>query len=343
MLLQKLSPWSLFFSLILSLSVIWGSLSPHGLTLWLIIEINMYSFVPLILARTSGINRKEAAMKYLLIQAIGSVVFLLSLIDLQVNFLPSTFSFMILITASLLKIGAAPLHHWFPSVLRSLSWPICSLLLTIQKILPLILISWALQPINSTSSIIFLFAIIGALVGGWGGINQSILRPLLAYSRIGHISWIITSAAISKSLIWLYVSIYILNIIPLILILSITIKSPSSELKSLLYLSSNQRIIITFLFFSLGGLPPLLGFFPKLLLFSIITSKSLLLMICLIIGSLINLYYYFKFRFIILLNKSTLPLSKPKTLLTPILPIIILSFFICSWLFLYAMTLLNKP
>nr|BDE56977.1 NADH dehydrogenase subunit 2 [Travisia sanrikuensis] len=337
MLLRLFSPWNFFFSFILFGSILSGSLSPHGLTLWLTMEINMYTFIPLMLSSTASTNRKEAAMKYLLAQAVGSIILLMSLIDLQVNFFPSLLSSSMLVTSGLLKMGTAPLHHWFPSVMGSLSWPMCTLLLTIQKILPLTLIFWTLQP-NSFPllSLIFFSASMSTIIGGWGGMNQSMLRPLLAYSSIGHMGWMLASATISKSLMWIYFFIYLINVIPLVTTLSFTIKTSSTELKTLLLLSFKQRTIISLLFFSLGGLPPLLGFFPKLLLFSFLASSAPFLTLFLIMGSLMNLYYYFKFTFIILQNKpniqNNLTPSNLKSMILSLLSMVTLFFFILPWL-----------
>jgi len=85
-------------------------------TAWLGLELNLLSFIPLISSK-SNLYSSEAALKYFLIQALGSALilaaapgFLLNLIEPQV----------IILSALLLKIGAAPVHFWFPSVIQGI-------------------------------------------------------------------------------------------------------------------------------------------------------------------------------------------------------------------------------
>lgn len=87
----------------------------------------------------------------------------------------------------MLKIGAAPLHFWFPSVIRGLSWGRCIVLLRIQKIAPLGLLSYIVREVD-ISGLIIVRVIAGAIVGSVGGLNQVFLRKIIAYSSINHIS-----------------------------------------------------------------------------------------------------------------------------------------------------------
>ena len=45
----------------------------------------------------------------------------------------------------LIKTGAAPVHSWFPRVIQGLSWRNCFILITVQKIAPLILIYYLIN------------------------------------------------------------------------------------------------------------------------------------------------------------------------------------------------------
>ena len=68
------------------------------------------------------------------------------------------------------------------------------------------------------------------------------------------------------------------------------------------FLINNNKKVITFLLFSsllsLGGLPPFLGFLPKLIVIqSIITNLSILIISIIVILSLITLYYYLRISY----------------------------------------------
>mgnify|MGYP001551554496 CR=1 FL=1 len=282
-------------STIFIITLISGSLicisRPQWLFAWIGLEINLLSFVPLILQRQAH-QETEAAIKYFLTQALGSGILLLGRLTLKLTTSsqsPQYYAPTLLICALLLKMGAAPFHYWFPGVISILSWPLCILLTTWQKVAPLLLFT-LITPFSL--SWLPLFAIIGAIIGGLGGINQSQLRPLIAYSSIGHIAWILAALWINQFIVTRYLIIYITISIALILILwtsSLTLRNVSN----INQLSLLSIVVVLILFFSLGGLPPFLGFLPKwIVLQQVISNWALGLAIILIMGALINLFYY---------------------------------------------------
>ena len=65
---------------------------------------------------------------------------------------------------------------------------------------------------KSLSLIALVVSLLGAgsrLAGGFGGLNQTQVRALLAYSSIGHIGWIIFGLSSRESTIKVYFVIYI--------------------------------------------------------------------------------------------------------------------------------------
>lgn len=318
---------------------------------WIGLELNLLSFIPLITAFSNN-RETEAAIKYFLAQAIGSGLLLLGAFNKYIilelynpNLLSTQFSSIIIIIALFIKLGAAPCHFWFPVVMRKLSWPLCIILSTWQKFAPLIIL--ASSNISPNSSLIMILGSIGRLIGGIGGLNQTQLRPLLAYSSIGHLGWMIRSPSLSTIRAYFFIySIITSSIILLLWILSTNHWSPKLSISVITPAYSFSLLI---LILSLAGLPPFLGFLPKwIILSSISTSNiSILWPILLIIGSTIQLYYYLtlmlsffiKTRNYIVkpnLNTSTWPqiFTLIRTITLGLSPIIIL---IC------AMTLFNKP
>nr|AYW52311.1 NADH dehydrogenase subunit 2 [Anthribidae sp. 9 ACP-2013] len=279
----------LFFnSLILSTIITATSIS--WLMMWIGLEINLLSMMPLMNSKFNNFSN-EAMLKYFISQSLASMIFLFSIIMFMNLNIPSYFYILILILNSslLLKMGAAPLHFWFPQVMEGLNWNMSMLMLTWQKIAPFIVISY-----NMKMSVFLLFFIISSsIVGSILGLNQISLRKILTFSSINHISWMLSSLMNSTYLWMIYFITYSfisLNIIIMFKKLNIF------YLKQLiLKLNSNKMIKFFFLsnFFSLGGIPPFLGFLPKWMTINFLMDKNLwMISIILIFFSLITLFFY---------------------------------------------------
>lgn len=270
----------------------------NWLYLWMGMELNLLSFIPLV-ARSQILQETEARVKYFIIQAVGSGLILTAGIistNPLTNFSFSPTIITIFIIRIAVKLGIAPCHQWLPHVISSISWFICIILATWQKISPILLLIM-LAP-RETPFILFIIAILRAIVGGVGGINQSQLRALLAYSSIGHISWILITTQCSFNTFVIYFSTYILITVGLV---SLLIKR-NSILSRLSFSLSRIRItifsLIIIVIFSLGGLPPFLGFIPKWIIINTLADINLYtIIIILILGRLINLFYYFNITF----------------------------------------------
>lgn len=274
------------------------SLSAHSwFTIWIGLELNLFGFIPLII--TSNKNQeKEAACKYFLAQAAPSAIFLLCLLLVTDLHLSSLF----LTIALLIKMGIAPCHQWFPSVINSLPWIQAWILITVQKIAPFFLL---IQTINNSPILTSIVAGLSSIVGGIGGINQTLLRPLIAYSSIGHIGWILRAILVSNRSATLYFISYLLIVSTTIfraILLNLNSIAVSTKVE-------NNPILILFLilsFINIGGLPPFFGFFIKATIINhLLRINFFLLTLLLILGSVINLFYYLKIVFINTLRTPT--------------------------------------
>uniref|UniRef100_UPI0030035F92 NADH dehydrogenase subunit 2 n=1 Tax=Arria pura TaxID=2908859 RepID=UPI0030035F92 len=262
---------------------------------WMGLEINLLSFIPL-LSSNMNVFTTEASLKYFLIQAIASST-LLFMIILKLNihemfYLIKNLAWNnLLLIPFLMKVACAPLHWWLPAMIEGLSWLNCFLLLTIQKITPLLLISYLLT--NSYFSQLLIVS--SAFMGAIGGLNQISTRKILTYSSINHIGWML-SAIIMNSNLWLmYFIIYTINIVVIINLLSTT----NTMYISQAFNSLNNTKMVKFMLFtsllSLGGLPPFLGFFPKWIIIHFMTQNMMITMsMILIVTSLFTLYYYIR-------------------------------------------------
>lgn len=266
--------------------------SSSWLGIWIGLEINLLSFVPLINKRGTPYET-ESAIKYFLVQAIASILFLIAiLIGELIDFSINTYSPYLISRALLIKIGAAPFHFWFPGVMEGISWINCFILITWQKIAPFILISYKL-----INNILIIVIFISTLIGSVGGLNQNSTRKIIAYSSIGHLGWIISALLIRNQLWLIYFIIYsLLNIA----VLYLFFKQSIYQLSQAYFVKSNPlikfSIIISIL--SLGGLPPFLGFLPKwLVIQGLSTHYSFFILLFIVIITLITLYFYIRIIF----------------------------------------------
>lgn len=81
------------------------------------------------------------------------------------------------------------------------------ILLTWQKLAPISVLYQILPSINL--DLILTLSILSIIIGGWGGLNQTQLRKIIAYSSIAHIGWITAILPYNPTIILLNLIIYI--------------------------------------------------------------------------------------------------------------------------------------
>nr|AMH85487.1 NADH dehydrogenase subunit 2 [Microsepsis sp. ACMJ-2016] len=260
---------------------------------WMGLEINLLSFIPL-MSDNNNLVSTEASLKYFLTQALASSVLLFAVIlfmlENHFTFQINNYSSWIILSSLLLKSGTAPFHFWFPNVMEGLSWMNSLILMTWQKIAPLMLISYLIiKPLLICS--IFLSAVIGAL----GGFNQTSLRKLMAFSSINHLSWMISAMMISESLWLMYFSIYSFLSFTIVFMLKIFNIFHINQLFAMFNNSKMFKLFSLLNLLSLGGLPPFMGFLPKWLLIQSLTLyNQLFLLTFMVLMTLITLYFYMR-------------------------------------------------
>nr|YP_010936428.1 NADH dehydrogenase subunit 2 [Agetocera filicornis]WKW54881.1 NADH dehydrogenase subunit 2 [Agetocera filicornis] len=278
--------------------------------MWIGLEINLLSIIPLMKAH-NNVYPAEAAIKYFITQSLASTLILFAIL-MSLNFSEFitnelNYWFMLIMASALLtKLGAAPFHAWFPEVMEGLNWMNSLILLTWQKLAPMILVMYNLEMKNFFTIVI----IISSIIGGILGFNQISLRKLMAYSSITHISWMLASM-LSMKMIWLnYFIIYSIISLNIILIFHFFKIFYLNQLLSIMNTDKLIKLFFTMNFLSLGGLPPFMGFMPKWLVINgLVNSKFYMMSTILIIFTLITLYFYLRMTF------STLTITMSENLL----------------------------
>nr|YP_009663916.1 NADH dehydrogenase subunit 2 [Synthesiomyia nudiseta]QCW07949.1 NADH dehydrogenase subunit 2 [Synthesiomyia nudiseta] len=264
------------------------------LSAWMGLEINLLAFIPLM--SDNKLMSNEASLKYFLTQALASSVFLFAVILFLLNLSKTNstqFMEMIIFSTLLLKSGSAPFHFWFPNVMEGLSWNNSLILMTWQKIAPLMLISYMMF-----KPLIMVSIIMSSLIGALGGLNQTSLRKLMAYSSINHLSWML-AAIYSSNLLWItYFMFYSFLSFTMIFMFNMFKISHINQLFSLYFNNKSMKFFMFFNLLSLGGLPPFLGFMPKLLVIQALTiNNQLFLLTFMVMMTLITLYFYMRLSY----------------------------------------------
>nr|YP_009045182.1 NADH dehydrogenase subunit 2 [Athyma selenophora]AHA03533.1 NADH dehydrogenase subunit 2 [Athyma selenophora] len=275
----------LFFSTMISVS------SNSWLGCWIGLEINLLSFIPLISINNNLLN-SEASLKYFLTQSIASINFLFSILlslFLMKNFFFNNFFSIIINSSLLMKMGSTPFHFWFPNIMEGLSWFNCFILMTWQKITPMILLSYYFN-----LNFLYFIMIFNVLIGAMGSFNQTSLRKLMAFSSINNLGWMISSMIISENLWLIYFIFY--SIFTFIMCFLFYIIN-TFFISQLFFFNMNFLIKISIMinFLSLGGLPPFLGFFPKWIVINYLLNNNLFIIsFMFVMSSLILLFVYIR-------------------------------------------------
>nr|YP_009433045.1 NADH dehydrogenase subunit 2 [Culex coronator]ATD12058.1 NADH dehydrogenase subunit 2 [Culex coronator] len=264
---------------------------------WMGLEINLLSFIPLMNEGKKNLMTSESSLKYFLTQAFASSILLFAIIlmmmSFNLNWINNNFYELLILSTLLLKNGAAPFHFWFPGVMEGLNWINGLILMTWQKIAPLMLISY-----NINYNFFLVAIILSMIIGALGGLNQTSLRKLMAFSSINHLGWMLM-AMMNNELLWLvYFMFYFFLSMSIVLMFN---NLKLFHFNQIFNLSIMNPVIKFFLFLnllSLGGLPPFLGFLPKwLVIQNLVETHQLFLLFISVCLTLITLYYYLRMSY----------------------------------------------
>nr|YP_010443297.1 NADH dehydrogenase subunit 2 [Apogonia splendida]UTE83825.1 NADH dehydrogenase subunit 2 [Apogonia splendida] len=289
--------YKFMFTSFLMLGTLISISSYSWMSMWMGLEINLLSIIPL-MNSTKNMMASEAALKYFITQTIASTILMFTIIILSIEFMYNLnmnfYISLILNTSLFLKMGAAPFHFWFPEIIEGLNWNNSMIMLTWQKIAPMVLFMYFSFNLLYTSIII----IASMMISGIMGLNQISLRKILAYSSINHIGWMIGTLLITET-IWLY---YFM--IYLIITINITLMFKILNIFYLnqLFMSMNKlpmtKMFFIINFMSLGGLPPFIGFLPKwIMIQSMILKNFITITFIMTLLTLLTLYFYMRITF----------------------------------------------
>nr|AYG54914.1 NADH dehydrogenase subunit 2 [Laimosemion tomasi]AYG54915.1 NADH dehydrogenase subunit 2 [Laimosemion tomasi]AYG54916.1 NADH dehydrogenase subunit 2 [Laimosemion tomasi]AYG54917.1 NADH dehydrogenase subunit 2 [Laimosemion tomasi] len=290
--------------------------SSHWLMAWMGLEISTFAIIPM-MAQKYHPRAMEATIKYFIVQTAAATLLLFASVSnawltgqWDIQQINDPLLLTTITIALMLKMGLAPLHTWFPEVLQGLNLPTGLILSTWQKLAPF---SLMYQISTSNSTLLIIFGLTSILVGGWGGLNQTQLRKILAYSSIAHLGWMMLVLQYKPPLALLAFITYIILTVPMFFMLiftqSTTINSLSISSTKIPIISAAAPLILL----SLGGLPPLTGFLPKWTILLELTKQNMMTIATMAaLSALLSLYFYLRLSYAMTLTSS--PNNSPTTL-----------------------------
>jgi NADH-quinone oxidoreductase subunit N len=292
------------------------------------ISLELLSFSLYVLVSFAKMDAKsnEGGMKYMLLGAFSSALFLygLSLIygvtgstsyaDINVALSNGVSDFgiamlmgLVLIIAGIgFKVSAVPFHMWAPDAYEGAPLPITAYLSAASKAagmaLLLRLFTEAFLPVlHDWRWMIAALAAASMTLGNLVAIQQHNIKRLLAYSSIGQAGFMLMGVAAlspsTSSALLLHLTGYVItNLAAFVVIIAFfnaTGKDEIADYRGLAERAPFLALALTVALFSLAGMPLFAGFATKFLLFQAVANEGLLWLAALaVVNSLISLYYY---------------------------------------------------
>ncbi len=212
---------------------------------------------------------------------------------------------LLILASFLFKVGAAPFHFWSPDVYEGSPNTVTGFMAAVVKLgafgafykifnvaFPEVHGFWA--------PAIMVLAVVTMFIGNLSALSQVRFKRLLAYSSITHVGYalltIITVSSNSEANLWVYLFGYGFSIIALVTIAQLLNDDEDKidAFKGLAKRSPFLAAVAVLSLLSLAGVPPLIGFFGKYLVFSEAFTQYPILVIVAIANSGIGVYYYLK-------------------------------------------------
>lgn len=297
------------------------------LTLYIGLELNsLAAYVLASFARTDG-RSAEAGLKYFVLGALASGILLYGM-SLLYGFTGTTsfagigtalngeigmgliLGIVFVLSGLAFKISAAPFHMWTPDVYEGAPTPVTAFFASAPKVAATaLLIRIVVEAFGSQvmvwQQIVMVVALMSIIIGAVGAVGQQNLKRLLAYSSINNIGFILiglaagTQQGVAGMLVYLaiYVAMTLGSFICLMQLRGSdgALKEGISDVAGLSKTQPGLAAALMIFMFSLAGIPPLFGFWGKLVVFNAAVAAGLLpLAVIGIAASVIGAFYYLK-------------------------------------------------
>lgn len=296
------------------------------LSLYVGLELQSLSLYVLAAIRRDHIKSAESGMKYFILGAISSGMLLFG-ISLLYGFTGSTnfevigstlseeisigaiFGFVFVLAALAFKISAAPFHMWTPDVYEGAPTPVTALFALVPKIAAFALIIRLLfipfAPLSEQwFQILWLLSALSMAVGAFAALRQDNIKRLMAYSSISNVGYaligLVAGGEAGIASVLVYLALYMVMVAGTFAIILCMRRDGRAfdKISDLAGLSRNSPWLaysLAILMFSMSGIPPMAGFFGKLMVFQAAVQSGLyILAVFGVLTSVVAVYYYLR-------------------------------------------------
>ena len=271
----------------------------------------------------------EAGLKYFVLGALASGILLYG-ISLVYGFAGTTsfatlhdvlagpagrstgvlFGLVFVFAGLMFKISAVPFHMWTPDVYEGAPTPVAAFFASAPKAAAMgLLVRVAVEAFGGMTfewrQIVSVVAIASMLLGAAGAIGQTNIKRLLAYSSINNVGFALIGLAAGTrdgvAGVLFYMAVYIVMTLGAFLCVLQMRDADGRSVETLASLGGLSRsrkglaAALAVFMFSLAGIPPLLGFWPKFAVFTAAMEGRLyLLAVVGVVASVIGAYYYLR-------------------------------------------------
>jgi NADH-quinone oxidoreductase subunit N len=223
--------------------------------------------------------------------------------------MPLTLAMVFLIAGIAFKISLVPFHMWAPDVYEGSPTAVTLFIASAPKIAALVFFIRLLYgPLFGYAEVwqpvLQVLSVLSMVVGVFGALFQTNIKRLLAYSTIANVGYMILGVAsisiegIQSVLIYLILYM-IMTIGTFAFLLNLRrggdMVTTIDDLKGLSTVSPKMALALAILMFSLAGIPPLAGFFAKLMVFIAAVNAGLYhIVIIALLTTVVGAAYYLK-------------------------------------------------
>ncbi len=306
-----------------------GMMVSAGDLLTLYVGLELQSLAAYVLASFQRRDSRsaEAGLKYFVLGSLASGILLYG-ISLLYGFTGTTlfggvaaamadglstgelFGMVLVLAGVAFKVSAVPFHMWTPDVYEGSPTPVTAFFASAPKVAAMaLLVRLAIEGMGpayeSWRQIIIFMALASTVLGGVAAIGQQNIKRLLAYSSINNVGFALVGLAAGNqsgvSSVLFYMTVYTVMTLGTFLIVLRMRDADGQPVETIASLSGLSRTrpglawAMAAFMFSLAGIPPLFGFWPKFLVFDAAVQADLTWLAAIAIAtSVIGAYYYIK-------------------------------------------------
>jgi NADH-quinone oxidoreductase subunit N len=293
------------------------------LTLYVALELTSYSLYILVALRKGYGLQTEAGIKYFLLGASTSAVMLFGLaflfgatrttdaaalirtLPVLINAPMAFVGLLLTLCGFFFKLALFPFHVWAPTVYQGAANQVTTYIATASKVAAIAVLIRLVALTRGSSlnlaHVLIALSLLSMTLGNLVAIIQKDLKRLLAYSAIAHAGYVLMgilsmSESGYASAIFYAVAYLVMNFTCFLVLTKLAHDGRDlaiAELAGLHRRSPLLAMALMLAIFSLGGIPPTIGFTGKFMVFTAAMKKGYFFLVFLgMVNVVISLYYY---------------------------------------------------